>query len=101
MEERINLRFCTFFVNDQVSHLLTEIYKNGLQLKYKNDDNSCSVISDLYKYANDTYKLTLEKLTDDEYYKYETHFNTVIQPQAVYGKTVVIYEDDEVIIFIG
>lgn len=101
MEERINLRFCTFYISTDVSRLLQKIFTNGLFIVKKDENKTERFISDLVKYAGDTYRLNLSNLSDEEYKEYSKYFDTIIEPLYVFNNKIVIFEDDFNVIFIG
>lgn len=97
---RNNRRFISFILNHENSELLNKSYHNGLFIYYKQDGTNKPICVP-EKYGKNTYSFNLASLSDEEYEKYENYFLVVVEPYMITDYAVVLYYDEDVIIYMG
>ena len=102
MEQRHNDRFCTIVLNSEGAECLNRLFIYGLYIANREDiENTSRRICVPLQYGNNTYRFSLSRFSDEEYATYEQWFGPVIEPEIVTRSAVVIYMDEDTIIYIG
>lgn len=100
--ERNNDRFSTFVLNSSAANHLASIFEYGLFIARRGYiDETARQICVPLRYGNNTYRFDLTNFSTDEYIAYEKWFDSVIEPFMITKSAVVIYFDDDVVIYVG
>jgi len=99
---RENDRFCTFVLNSNAAEIMSRLFTYGAFIADRGDiDGTAKQICVPLQYGNNTYRFDLRSLSDEEYTEFQDWFSPVVEPFLITDTAVVIYIDDETIIYIG
>lgn len=99
---RENDRFCTFVLNSKGVEYMSMLFTYGAFIADREDiDGTAKQICVPLQYGNNTYRFDLKSLSDEEYEMYQDWFSPVVEPFLITETAVVIYMDDDTIIYIG
>lgn len=100
---RRNVFFCTMDVNREGSERIAAIREGGCWYQKSNSPENFHFICNPYQYAGTTYSFDLAHLSEEDYKLLAPIFtNTVISPVFVGDlMSVILYKDDDIVVFIG